>query len=289
MSEETTTTESDVSIGDDISEEETTAGKGTTETNEQVNWRDGITDEKVRKQADRFNNPEAAVKSTLDLRQKLSKAVVIPGKDASAEDLAGYRKAVGVPETAEAYVFQGLSDSDDLDDFQKEAVKGWQDLFHENNVPSNVANAITARAQEMKIKAEDAVLANDEQYAKEVDQHLKDTWKEDYENNKTFANRAVEKLFGEDYADFKQLATKNDKLIVDHPAFIKAFAVLGREMGEGRLGPVITESEVQSLIEQANEFREKAKVAMAQGKHGEAKRYDEQELAVLERIPDQKG
>ena len=76
------------------------------------------------------------------------------------------------------------------------------------------ATAITTRAQEMAEKAKVAILAQDDQYAKEVDQHLKDTWKEDYENNKTFANRAIEKLFGEDYADFKQLATKNDNLIV---------------------------------------------------------------------------
>ena len=50
-------------------------------------WRDLIEDEKLQKHSERFTSIDALVQANLESRQKLSKAVVPPGKDAAEEDI----------------------------------------------------------------------------------------------------------------------------------------------------------------------------------------------------------
>ena len=83
-----------------VEETEATETPETTETEETVeieSWRDLIEDEKLQKHAERFTSVDALVQANLEARQKLSKAVVPPGKDAAEEDITAYREAVGVP------------------------------------------------------------------------------------------------------------------------------------------------------------------------------------------------
>jgi hypothetical protein len=70
-----------------------------------ANWRDAIKDEKLRKQAERYNTPEDAVKNILNLRQQLSKSITKPGKDSDEVEVASFRKQMGIPETPDGYHF----------------------------------------------------------------------------------------------------------------------------------------------------------------------------------------
>ena len=59
----------------------------------------------------------------------------------------------------------------------------------------------------------------------------------------------------------------------------------GREMEEGGFsGEHMSESQRETLDEQAEEYRAKAKAAQAAGKTAEAKKWDAKELAVLGKI-----
>jgi hypothetical protein len=65
---------------------------------------------------------------------------------------------------------------------------------------------------------------------------------------------------------------------------VKMFAKLGREMGEGALGSVATEGEKDTLMEQANSYREKRVDAYAKGNHAEARKWDEKERLILDKL-----
>src|SRR3546814_5257070 len=62
-----------------------------------------LTDEEAKKFAERSPDLNHLVKRAMDINTRLSKGMVIPGKDASEEDVAEFRKANGVPEKAEGY------------------------------------------------------------------------------------------------------------------------------------------------------------------------------------------
>ena len=73
------------------------------ETVEIESWRDLIEDEKLQKHAERFTSVDALVQANLESRQKLSKAIVPPGKDSDEEDVTAYREALGVPKDVDGY------------------------------------------------------------------------------------------------------------------------------------------------------------------------------------------
>ena len=66
-------------------------------------WRDSIDDEGVRKLADRYNSPADMARAHAELNRELSQRIKVPGTDATDEDVLKFRKALGVPETADGY------------------------------------------------------------------------------------------------------------------------------------------------------------------------------------------
>ena len=90
---------------------EETATEETEETKEEsTNWRELIQDEKLRKHAERFTTPDALVQANVDFRQKVSKAVVLPSKNASEDEVSSFRKAIGVPDSEDGYEFPQASE-----------------------------------------------------------------------------------------------------------------------------------------------------------------------------------
>src|SRR3546814_9862421 len=87
----------------------------------------------MKKHAERFNSPEDLVKGHMELRQKLSKAVVPPGRDADEEAVAAYRKAIGVPEKAEGYKFE-MPDGAEQTEADKAFHQAMAETFHGENV-----------------------------------------------------------------------------------------------------------------------------------------------------------
>ena len=72
-------------------------------TDDTTDWRAGIADERLRRYADTYASPADLAKAALDLRQKLSNAVTVPGKGASEEEHATFRKRLGIPDTPDGY------------------------------------------------------------------------------------------------------------------------------------------------------------------------------------------
>ena len=247
-------------------------------------WRESITDEKYRKHAERFDSIESLAKGNFEQRQKLSNAIVPPGKDATEDDVAAYRKAIGLPESVDKYEVQFGEGTDEA------AADYWKGVFFENDVKPEVATRIAESFDKLMTESMEEKMADDKKYAEQSEADLRAQWEgPEYDKNIEFYKRAANELFGEDYETIRTMTDDGGRFIMDNPLMVKAFAKIGREMGEGRLGAMpVSQDDLQSMIGQADEFRAKANEAMAQGKHAEAKRWDQKESEVLARIPDNK-
>ena len=68
-----------------------------------ADWRAAIGEPGLRRVAEKFASPAEVVKSYAALQSRLGRSVVKPGPDAGPEELAAYRRQLGVPDSAEGY------------------------------------------------------------------------------------------------------------------------------------------------------------------------------------------
>jgi hypothetical protein len=269
--------------------EETEATEVETEDTEEQesveieSWRDLIEDEKLQKHAERFTSVDALVQANLESRQKLSKSIVPPGEGAEEEEVTAYREALGVPNDVDGYDFllpEGMERTDQMMDSEDH----WANLFLDNNVPKATADVLISefRGEIEKMMGQKAEM--DDAYTKQSEADMRKEWAEDYDKNIIFASRASEALLGDDFEDARHIETSDGKFILDNPILVRMFAKLGRDMGEGALGSVATEGERETLMEQANTYRDKRKDAYAKGNHAEARKWDEKERLALDKI-----
>jgi hypothetical protein len=248
-----------------------------------ADWRAGITDPELKTQAERFTSPLDAVKSVVDLRKRESTAIRIPGEGAKPEEVAAYRKQIGVPETPEGYKFPDLAAGETLTDEMKASRALWAKRFHDRNVPAAVASALI---DELRADTE-AVLAGqveaDTAYAKEQDTVLRREWGADYDKNKEFANRAISRLFADQLDAVRAIEAKTGRFILDDARFVKAFAQIGREAAEGGLlAP--SDADRATIQDQIRTTRLKIEEAGAKGDRPEMNRLyaEEQRLIALQ-------
>jgi len=107
-------------------------------------WRTHFTggDEKLLKLAGRYQSPKAMVEALGQLRSKLSSGKVIEplGEDSTDEEKAAYRKALDIPDSADAYL-EKLPDGIVVGDDDKPAVDKFVAAMHEANAPRAVTSA----------------------------------------------------------------------------------------------------------------------------------------------------
>ena len=263
--------------------DETSEAPEEQESVEIESWRDLIEDEKLQKHSERFTSIDALVQANLESRQKLSKAVVPPGKDAAEEDVAAYREALGVPKDVDGYEFplpEGMERTDEMMDSEDH----WSNIFIDNNIPKETADVLINEFRGEIEKMMGQKTEMDQQYTAQSEADMRKEWAEDYDKNIIFASRASEALLGEDFETMRHVETADGRYILDNPVLIRMFAKLGRDMGEGTLGSVATEGEKETLLDQANSYRDKRLAAHAKGNNAEARRWDEKERLTLEKI-----
>jgi len=252
-------------------------------TPEPANWRDAVTDPEQRKVAERFATPGDAIKSVMDLRKRESSAIRLPGEDASDEDRASFRKAFGVPENAEGYEFavpEGREVTDGDKAFQAEAALKFLDA----DLSSAQAAKMTEWWNDMQTASEEAQVAANQKFVEDSVNALKEQWGDDYERNKTLANRALTEMAGENIEALTAKKMDNGQFLLDDPDVVRLFEKVGSEMSESRIGPRVDESDRATLQEQAQDLQTRKWEARDKGDHALEKRLDAQELALYERL-----
>ncbi len=242
-------------------------------------WREAIQDEEARKFADSSTDPTDFAKRGLEMRQKLTKALVVPGKNASEDEVAEFRgkinKILNVPAEASAYEFD-VPQGYQLTELDKQVQETWRQRFLDLELPADKAKALS------KFVYEDAqtLAAEDEKFAKESEAVLKREWGPDAEANDGFAHDAASKLLGGDFEEVSAMTTKADRLVLDHPAFKRMFAKIGREMQEGRV-TTMSDDARQTINERITELRKQQEEARADRDSKRANDLYKQEMALI--------
>lgn len=264
---------------------ETEAPEAEAETGE-ATWRSAIEDDKVRKLADRFNTPADMAKAYAELNTEFSQRVKVPGEDANEEDLAKFRKLMGVPETVDNYT---LSRPDHIDEgtFESEEFQGMLQgvvgRMHEAGATQAQVDAAIGTYFELEAAQQAATKQNDERFQKDAEAGLRQEWGEDYDANLSFAKQALSKFeFGE---DLKQTELSNGMLLGSNPDFLRVMANYGRMTGEGSLQLGLRGTEAgANLQKQYDTLTEDMHNAMALGNTEKAKRLDAERRDIGESL-----
>lgn len=251
----------------------------------EVDWRGQIKDEEAKKFAENSADVNHLIGRALDMRKQLSTAVVKPGKDADEKQIAAYRKAMDIPNDPNEYEFPQVK-GQELTDEIKNSRASWAKRFHEANVPKSTAKALIDSLNQDVLAAEEAQTKADKAFAEAEEAKLKQEWKGDYDKNKTLANRAfkdISERAGIKLDDLTQIETKDGRFLMDRSEIVRLFAIIGREMSEGSLGPTLTDSEKETIDDQIKDMRKKQDEASRSGNSKEANRLYQQEQALIAR------
>lgn len=239
-------------------------GKSTVQPTFGDNWRKDLAgeDDKVLKRLDRFGSPKDIVSSYLELEKKLSER---PGKptlpqNATPEQLAEYRKEIGVPESADKYDLtlpKGLV----IGETEKPLVDNYLKYAHDNNLPNDVVKAnlnwYLPLQQEMEVAQAEA----DKDYQVSQDEALRKEWGADFKANINIVS-GVLSMTTEDVADQLMLGrTADGKVIGDDPRMLKLLVALGREAnpvhttppGSGNFAGLNIQDEIKALVKMSGD------------------------------------
>lgn len=264
--------------------EETAETVTTPEPTEAPDWRELITSDEGRKYAENSPDLNHLVQRALDTRRQLSTAVRVPGKDASDEDIATYRRAMNIPLEASGYEFPEV---ENVTDEIKVSREMWAQRFHDLGISKSAAKALSQFVNEDNAAYEAKQTELDRQFASDQEGALKGEWKGDFDKNKTLANRAFNEIAnraGLDIDMLTKMETKDGRFLMDNASMVRMFAAIGREMAEGTLGPVLTESETETLQGEVDSLREQIADAQAKGDSKKANRLYKKEQELLGRI-----
>ncbi len=229
-----------------------------------ADWRASIEDADLRTVAERFDSPTSMTKAVADLRKRESNSIRIPGKDASDEDTAAYRKALGVPEAVEGYEFTA-PEGKDFSDADKAFQAAAAQAFLDNDIPAEKAKGLIDWWNASVEQAQQDTLDADKAHAAETDAALKRKWPgEEFARNKAHADEAFRFMFGEDADKAREIETKDGRFLMDQTILVEAFAKLGREMpGKGGIDRVMTDGDRDGVQQQIDDLQVKIDKATA--------------------------
>ena len=250
----------------------------------ETDWRAAITDAEAKKFAESSTDVNHLARRAADMRKQLSSAIIKPGKDATPEQVAAFQKAMGVPEAPDKYEFPELAEGEELTDAVKASREAWGKRFHELGVPNETAKALMDAVRQEAAQKLASDIAADKAFAKEQMDALEAEWGTDTAKNREYVNRATKELFGSDFEDVRKMETKDGRFVLDDARLMRVFAKIGREMGEGTLGSVMTEGERDAADTQLRDLRKQIQTAQGEGDNARANKLYQQEQALIAKL-----
>jgi len=218
-------------------------------------WRASITDPALKNIADRITSPVDAIKVIQDLRTQNSQRIKIPDEKATEEDVAKFRKAIGVPDQATGYEIN-LPDGMQMTEADQAVLSAVVPLAFESGVPAEAFNKFVGKYMELNKQAEQNVIAQLQQYGQDSERLLRKEWGSDFDRHVNLANRVGEVVGGPEFKAFlNETPIPGGGMLGDHPAMVRFLATVGRRTDEGDLLLTATPEErnnVQAEIDRLN-------------------------------------
>lgn len=230
-------------------------------------WREKISkgDTKALARLQRYASPAAALEALGHLQAKISAGELraIPKKDASAEEVAAYRAALGVPENPDGYK-PALAEGIVIGENDQPLVKGFLTAAHASDLTNEQVSATLNWYYAEAAREAEAIAQRDKQAALECQDALRKEWGDDYRGtvNAIFGMLDIappgvrEKLLGKRLEDGKALASD--------PDVMRWFAQLARELnpagtlvpGSGQSVAGSIDTEIQKIEKVMREDRQ---------------------------------
>lgn len=257
-------------------------GNGTSPQPER-SWRDDIKDEKVRNFAKTFQSPAEMAEKAFGLRQKVSRSIEVPGRDASPDARAAYNKAIGVPDGYDGY---GIvhPDGADADPGAKARLDGFLKSAHAAGMTkSQVDGVLGWYSQALQDAAAEQIRASRTATQKAIDR-MKAEEGGDFERNSEIAIRAF-RAFGDDDAEAFFEKTEIDGIpLGSHPAMRRFALNVGMQLQEAPPMLAAADSLSGSLEDQHRKLSAEINDALDRGDRATAERLDEQRNRIAQKI-----
>ncbi|MCK5149096.1 hypothetical protein KAR48_20235 [bacterium] len=213
--------------------------------------------EKMMKRMARYASPRAAMDAMVNAQNKISSGglVKIPGKDATKEELAQYRKDIGVPEEAKGYDL-ALGDGMVIGDEDKALVDEFLGVAHAGNyTQQQVTDGLNWYYQNQENLLAERYEA-DATFHSEAEEELRAEWGVEYKPNQNIMANYLGTDFGEGVAELITTARLSDgTLLADHPDILRGFVAKARAAnpmgalvpGSGTKQAAAAEAQIETL------------------------------------------
>ena len=241
------------------------AEKAAAEKATEADWRDLLTSDEAKKQAKQFNSLEEVFERSAELRKQISDRIKLPGKDADEKEMTKFRKAMGIPESADDYTFD-LPDGMKIDEAEQALLDAVKPIAHEANVPAKVLSAFIVGFKELEAQFVGEHTAQLEKHREASEDENRKEWGNDYEPNVNLGNRFVKQFGGDGMVEFLNTTElKNGGVLGNDPQMVRLFAKLGRQMSEDGVFESMGKDEAADIEGQIDELTQKAMTALNSG------------------------
>lgn len=221
-------------------------------------WREKLAgeDDKFLKQLKRLSSPEGLAKKTRSLEQKLSSGEykrVLP-EGATDEQVAEWRKEVGIPDKPDGYEMPKISGFEWSDD-DKAIAKTYFEKVHGKNASPEVVSASMEWYAELQQQTEAKVYEADVKNKEETEDALRAEWGGEYRGNLALVKRFIDNDLphGEEVA-YARLP--DGRRLIETPEFVKWISDNARATygdggiltGEGASAMANRKEEIQKIM-----------------------------------------
>jgi hypothetical protein len=177
----------------------------------------------------KFENVDKLARGYIDLEGKLSKAAIIPGKDASEDEWSEFLNTLGRPENSEGYEFETVEGLPPDISFNREKENDFRQTAHNLGLTKEQAKELHKwHINSVLNDYKGMVRAKADDYKSAV-QAMKDEWGDEYGQNLELMRRGYDTLAAPELqALLKRTGLTNE------PEIIKFFSRLGKLFAEDR-------------------------------------------------------
>ena len=178
--------------------------------------------EKDLNQLKRLKSPADLTRAYLEAQKIVRKGVepMTINDESSEEDIAAYRKGVGIPEKVEDYKLE-FSENMKPTEADKEALDAFRQMAYEKHIPPAHAQAALdwyEASQELQLQDIQEAALN---FRTETSEALREDWGGEYKSNITAIKTFMESRLGESYTDLAHKQFADGTFLGDDPNFLK--------------------------------------------------------------------
>ena len=210
-------------------------------------WREQMAgeDDKALNQLKRFKSPQTLLKSYQEAQKRISEGVkpLAVNADSTPEELAAYRKQMGIPEEASGYGLKFQNDA--FNESGSEALNGWQEFAHAHNMTPEVAQQALEWYEDIQTAQEQQRSENAWNARVETEVALKQELGGEFESTKAAIGAFLEgKLSAEGKMALLGQTFENGTILGDNIHFVRLMADVARD----HVGPdAIFSGDVEAL------------------------------------------